>query len=248
MIYITGDTHGQFGRIKDFCKRFGTSREDILIILGDVGINFNGCNRDCTKKRFIESLPITLLCIHGNHEQRPYTIESYKEKLWHGGTVFYEKEYPDLLFAKDGEVFDLCGKQTVVIGGVYSIDKMVRLMYGYGWWPDEQPSDDIKQDVEQQLEKLGWKVDVVLSHTTPLKYEPVEVFLAGVNQGGVDKSTEIWLDKIEDRLEYGKWYCGHYHTEKKIDRLEIMFENFDVFCSGYEEDWLEVFYPIIDMN
>ena len=38
------------------------------------------------------------------------------------------------------------------------------------------------------------------------------------------------LDGIEDRLEYGKWYCGHYHTEKKIDRVEIMFENFDVFC------------------
>lgn len=31
--------------------------------------------------------------------------------------------------------------------------------------------------------------------------------------------------KREDRLEYQKWYCGHYHTEKKIDRVEIMFEN-----------------------
>lgn len=42
--------------------------------------------------------------------------------------------------------------------------------------------------------------------------------------------TEEWLDGIENRLEYGKWYCGHYHTEKKIDKLEIMFENFRVFC------------------
>lgn len=115
------------------------------------------------------------------------------------------------------------------MGGAYSIDKMVRLMYGYGWWPDEQPSDEIKRYVESQLDKLGWKVDVVLSHTTPLKYEPVEVFMAGVDQSRVDKSTEEWLDGIEDRLEYGKWYCGHYHTEKKIDRVEIMFENFGVF-------------------
>ena len=73
---------------------------------------------------------------------------------------------------------------------------------------------------------------MVLSHTTPLKYEPVEVFMSGVDQGSVDKSTEIWLDGIEDRLEYKKWYCGHYHTEKKIDKLEIMFEKFDEFCSG----------------
>ena len=34
--------------------------------------------------------------------------------------------------------------------------------------------------------------------------------------------------RIEDRLDYGKWYCGHYHTEKKVGRVEIMFENFGV--------------------
>lgn len=87
--------------------------------------------------------------------------------------------------------------------------------------------------MERQLDKLGWKVDVVLSHTKPLKYEPVEVFLKGIDQSKVDKSTEIWLDGIEEQLDYRKWYCGHYHTEKKIDRVEIMFENFDVFCDTY---------------
>ena len=232
MIYITGDTHGQFGRIEEFCERLKTSREDILIIIGDAGINFSGQKQDSLKKRFLESLSITLFCIHGNHEQRPYTIDSYKEKSWHGGTVYYEEKYPHLLFAKDGEVFDLDGKQVIVMGGAYSIDKMFRLIYGYGWWEDEQPSEEIKKYVEAQLDKLGWKVDVVLSHTTPLKYEPVEVFLPGVDQSKVDKSTEEWLDGIEDKLEYQKWYCGHYHTEKKIDRLEIMFQNVEEFCGN----------------
>ena len=73
---------------------------------------------------------------------------------------------------------------------------------------------------------------MVLSHTTPLKYEPVEVFMSGVDQSRVDKSTEEWLNHIEEKLSYQKWYCGHYHTEKKIDKLEIMFENFDEFCAG----------------
>lgn len=48
-------------------------------------------------------------------------------------------------------------------------------MYGYGWWSDEQPSDEIKRYVESRMDKLGWKVNVLLSHTTPLKYETVEV-------------------------------------------------------------------------
>lgn len=228
MIYLTGDTHGDVSRIEEFCKQYETDRDDILIILGDAGINYDGGRRDRAVKQFLKELPITLFCIHGNHEQRPYTIDGYKETLWRGGIVYLEEEYPNLLFAKDGEIFDLDGQKAIVIGGAYSIDKEYRLAYGYGWWSDEQPSDDVKQYVERQLDRLGWKVDLVLSHTTPLKYEPTEVFLPGIDQSTVDKSTEIWLDDIEDRLDYQRWYCGHYHTEKEIDKLVIMFENYDV--------------------
>ena len=89
MIYITGDTHGRFERVEKFCERFGTSREDILIILGDAGINFSGGCRDRMKKELLESLPVTIFAIHGNHEQRPQTIGTYKEKMWRGGMVYY---------------------------------------------------------------------------------------------------------------------------------------------------------------
>ena len=30
-----------------------------------------------------------------------------------------------------------------------------------------------------------------------------------------------------DRLDYKKWYCGHYHTRKQIDKMQFMFEDFD---------------------
>ena len=70
---------------------------------------------------------------------------------------------------------------------------------------------------------------IILSHTTPLKYEPTEVFLSCIDQSKVDKSTEQWLDKIEENVEYKKWYCGHYHTNKKIDKVSILFEDIVVF-------------------
>ena len=35
-----------------------------------------------------------------------------------------------------------------------------------------------------------------------------------------------WLDKIEGRLDYVRRYCGHYHTNKSIDRLRFLFEDF----------------------
>lgn len=231
-VYLTGDTHGGFKRIGVFCERMQTAKEDILIILGDAGINYYGLHRDAYKKEYISKLPITLFCIHGNHEQRPYTIFTYQEQTWHGGTVYVDPEYPNIIFAKDGEIYDFDGQKAIVIGGAYSVDKKWRIVRARGgtpeWWPDEQPSDETKNYVEQQLEKCNWTVDIVLSHTVPLQYEPKEVFLPGIDQSNVDKSTEIWLERIEKRLTYKAWYAGHYHTEKKVDNLQLMFEDYEM--------------------
>ena len=230
MIYITGDTHGDFSRIETFCRKMKTTTEDVLIILGDAGINYYSRDRDRLQKEEISRIPVTLFCIHGNHEQRPENIKGYHESGWHGGTVYKEDDFPTLLFAKDGEIYDIAGRKTIVIGGAYSVDKYYRIARNWGWWPDEQPSDEIKAFVERQLEDCSWTVDTVLSHTVPLRYEPTEVFLPGLDQSTVDKSTEEWLGRIEEKLNYQKWYAGHYHTEKKIDKLEIMFNNYD--CLG----------------
>lgn len=225
MIYLTGDTHGDFQRIERFCNRIHTTKADIMIILGDAGINFYGGWRDQYTKEFISTLPITLFCIHGNHEQRPSTIPSYVEQTWNNGTVYVEEQYPSILFAKDGELYNLNGLRAFAIGGAYSIDCMYRIP-GRSWWPDEQPSPEVKKQIEKTLDQLDWSVDVVLSHTVPLKYVPVEAFLPGIDQRMVDKSTEEWLDRIEDRLQYQRWFAGHYHTNKKIANLQLMFDDF----------------------
>lgn len=229
MTYITGDTHRDFTRIFRFCERLDTTKEDIMIILGDAGINYLSGERDVALKKELSELPITLFCIHGNHEMRPQRIPSYLETQWHGGTVYVEPDYPNLLFGKDGEVYDIAGQSCLVLGGAYSVDKYFRLMRGYGWWDDEQPSPKIKESVAAKLRQIEYRIDVVLSHTTPSKYEPVEVFLQGIDQNGVDKSTEEWLDDIEAKLSYKKWYCGHYHTEKEIDKITFLFESIQAF-------------------
>lgn len=226
MIYITGDTHRRFEHVQEFCERMNTSTEDVLIILGDAGINYYRDESDVNLKQTLSKLPITLFCIHGNHEARPHTIGAYKEKTWRSGIVYIEPEYPNLLFAKDGEIYDFDGKKTIVIGGAYSVDKEVRLIRGWHWFSDEQPGKWAKRRAEQQLNDNDWTVDIILTHTAPLKYEPTEVFMDCVDQSKVDKSTEFWLDGIENGLTYKKWYVGHYHTEKKIDKLEFMFNNF----------------------
>lgn len=231
MIYITGDTHRDFGRIERFCERMDTSKEDILIILGDAGINYFGGKRDRDLKHQLAKLPLTLFSIHGNHEQRPASIHSYHTMLWNEGEVYVEDDYPNLLFAVDGSYYSFDGVQTFTVGGAYSVDKYYRLANGWGWWPDEQPDEETRRRAEQQLDVHGWQADVVLTHTCPLRDEPTEVFMPGIDQSRVDKSTEEWLGTIERRLQYKRWYCGHYHTEKAIDRMVFMFESIRAFPS-----------------
>ena len=222
MIYITGDKHADFSDIFDFCNTNETTTNDTMIILGDAGINYFLNKKDYLLKDELKKLPITLFCIHGNHEERPENISSYKEKIFCEGTIYYEDDYPNILFAKDAEVYNFNGIKTMVIGGAYSVDKDYRLVMGYRWFPSEQPSKETKDKVLKKLESLNNKIDVILSHTCPYKYLPYEVFLSNVDQSGVDNSTEEFLDKIEDKTNYKKWYCGHFHTDKCVDKIRFM--------------------------
>ena len=252
--YITGDTHNDFRRFfKNQTINF--DEEDVAIILGDAGFNYyvyesitrrqrEALGNDTNIRRyrsdgysqqgksiFMRKFPGTVFCIHGNHEARPSTIEGYKQKEWNGGLVWYEEEFPRLLFAVDGEVYRLNGKDYIVIGGAYSMDKYERLRRQekgellWMWFDDEQPDDAIKQYVEKTLEKHQWKIHGVFSHTCPYKYMPQELFLSNYDQSSVDDCTERWLDEIEEKLTYDIWYFGHFHGNRTIDKMQMLFED-----------------------
>lgn len=223
-VYITGDCHGSLSKIKFLCAECDTGSEDVLVVLGDFGVNYSLGEKDRIRKEELSKLPITILAIHGNHDARPEDLEQYKEVAWKEGIVYVEEKYPNILFAKDGEIFRFGDKRCIAIGGAYSVDKHYRLMTGLPWFENEQPSKEIKQYVENQLQSVDWHVDYVFSHTCPLKYEPSDLFLDFINQDKVDKSTEEWLSEIERKLKYERWYFGHFHENREYGNAEMLFE------------------------
>lgn len=52
--YITGDCHGEFDKIVWF-NRFNhkLTEDDVMILLGDVGLNYYGDEIDCKKKKIL---------------------------------------------------------------------------------------------------------------------------------------------------------------------------------------------------
>ena len=80
MIWITGDTHRDFSRFDSFCRYNGTTKDDLMIVLGDAALNFSGEKSDKVMKYEVSRLPLTFLFIRGNLEERAENIESYKKK------------------------------------------------------------------------------------------------------------------------------------------------------------------------
>lgn len=228
MVYLTGDTHGQFERVFDFCERIGTMTSDVMVILGDAGFNYHLNIRDRKRKKQANEQSITWFCIKGNHEKYAGALPFYEEREAFEGIVYVEPGYPNILFAKDGEVYtfkvDGVDKKVLVIGGAYSVDRYYRIALGLKWFADEQPSDKTKCIVERKIDELDGKVDYVFSHTCPERFEPREWFLDGIDQSTVDKSTEKWLDNVYDKLETDRWYCGHYHGEKLDGNVRFLSE------------------------
>lgn len=226
MIYLTSDTHGKFAHLMDFLQSGEIFKDDVLIILGDTGFNYDAIpNSGLRRKAPMNYYNIPILCLQGNHELRPEHIDTYHEVEWNGGIVYKEDKYPNLLFAKDGEVYTIDGKEILVCGGAYSVFKDYRIAHGLRWYPDEQPSAEIKMRVEQQLEQRNWHIDIMLTHTCPSKAVPKEKYISVVDQSTVDTGTEDWLDAIEDRLNYTAWYCGHWHIEKQVENVHFVYKN-----------------------
>lgn len=227
-IFIKGDCHGNFDFLPKWCEENSTTTKDVLIILGDAGINYYLGKKDQLLKEKISLCPITLICIHGNHEARPETIKQDKYDLiglsQFNGNFWIQEKYPNILFAQDGE-YEILGKRFLILGGAYSVDKYYRLKMGYNWFFDEQMPLETKNQILKIIE-VNNKFDFVLSHTVPIDYEPTYLFLSGIDQSLIDKSMENFLQQVYNSIIFNHWYFAHYHDDNDFkNNISIIYKN-----------------------
>ena len=220
MVYVTGDTHRDFSRL----RLLDLTEDDLVIVLGDVGINYYMDETDAAVKKKLNKMPCKFFFIRGNHEERPENIPGYKLTEVDGivkGNVYIQKRYPKLMFAADGPV-EIDGYKCFVVNGAYSVDKEYRISRRFPWFPDEELSNEEMDRILALAEETG-TVDYVFSHTCPQKSVPVDTFMLTVDQSTVSHRMEEFLDKIDGVLDYKRWWCGHYHIDYTIDKLRFMF-------------------------
>ncbi len=244
MIYITGDTHGEFGRrfnTQNFPEQKAMTKNDYVIICGDFGGVWDNGQESKNERHWFdwfEKRSYTLLFVDGNHENFD-RLYSYPVKEWHGGKVHEIR--PHILHLMRGQIFEINGIKIFSFGGASShdisggilekddinfLEKKKRLdkewvpyrINHLSWWEQELASEEEMQEGINNLEKHGNKVDFIITHCcststqdllgAPLLYKP-------------DRVTD-YLETVKNKVDYKKWFFGHYHDNININEKEIL--------------------------
>ena len=245
MIYITGDCHGSFERFTKKSRSrqsFKLCENDYVIICGDFGL----CWADDKEFRYncdwLSRLPFTILWVQGNHENYEM-IAKYPVEQWCGGMVRHIIQNKIILLER-GQIFTIENKTFFSMGGASSHDiqggildindpsynelkkhaKKRNLPYrviGQSYWFEELPSSEELDTGLESLKKVDYKVDYVISHCISNTVQNrLSLYCKEYNIRIGELTSDIltdYFDKLEEKLQYNKWYCGHYHINLDID-------------------------------
>lgn len=216
-VYVTGDVHGraEYGASRFAFKSWPLgrtlTRDDVVIVAGDFGFVWNGSNAEKYWLDWFESKPWTTCFVDGNHENH-HALAELPVREWNGGLVHEVR--PHVLHLMRGEVFDIAGTTVLTMGGAASNDKQYR-KEGRSWWPDEMPSEEEMGHCRASLDRVGWRVDCVVTHEAPAAL--AEVLCREHGRGYRGDRLQTFLGELEGRLDYRIWLFGHYHGDKWCD-------------------------------
>ena len=243
MIYITGDCHSNFERFteENFSIQNEMTKDDYVIICGDFCGVWTFEEESSREKEILDWLNeknFTTLFVDGNHEN--FTrLYNYPVENWYGGKV--HKIRDSVLHLMRGEIFEINDKKIFTFGGAKSHDIQEGILNldeeekiynyrkrgahfrirGYSWWDLELPTEEEMKNGIENLKKVNFKVDYIISHCCPTNIQAL------LSDGTYQKDylTE-YLQKISEKCQFKKWFFGHYHDNKLINsKFHLLYED-----------------------
>jgi len=230
MIYVTGDTHGDFKKL--IANERSLGREDHLIVCGDFGGLWDGSDVESEKLDRLSELPYNILFVDGNHENFDL-LNALPVAKRYGGSVHELRK--NVLHLMRGQIFEIEDKRLFAMGGgachdvwggIYEPDdpdlpqiearmKAEGLPYRIdhvSWWREELPSTEEYDEAERNLTACGFRVDYVVTHCAPTSIQ--DVFSPFCFER--DRLTE-YFEKLSKKCDFKRWYFGHYHADEVYD-------------------------------
>lgn len=245
MIYVTGDTHGEFDRFTKAWRNrlpFEMTEEDSCIVCGDFGLLWQKGGTLTYNLKWLSRLPFRILWVQGNHENYDMIAE-YPIEEWNGGKVRHIVRDRIILLER-GQVFHIEGKSFFTFGGASSHDiqggildknspefavKLRRAVrndlpfrvLNETWWAAELPTDEEILEARKNLAAADYRVDYVITHCASTRIQKaLEKYYLGEEPEhylyAPDRLTD-YFNELDEKLRFQKWYFGHYHDHIVID-------------------------------
>ena len=246
MIYMTGDTHGNFSRFADghFPQQASMTKNDYVMICGDFGGVWNTSKQQSDMLDWLNARPFTTLFITGNHENYDL-LATYPVSEWHGGKVQFIR--PSVIHLMRGQIYEIDGQTFFTMGGAACHDiyngvldmsdpafdekyNMLRARRKFfrinhqSWWEQELPTEDEIRMAHEMLCAHEKKVDYIISHCAPTQLQKEIQSRIGDNTHPENELT-AFLQWIYDECQFKHWYCGHYHQPMDIkSNFHVLYE------------------------
>ena len=201
MIWLLSDLHGG-ENLRGFQEYLDTAgEEDLLILLGDVGLKFAYTEENRRFDEMFLSSTKNIAFLDGNHENFAY-INSFPIEDWKGGKVHRLTDH--VVHLMRGNIYTIEDKTFFVFGGCKSSPRWKEMGL---WYPGEEPEPEEITLAHRKLTAHDHRVDYILTH----KYEQTPP------KGTVChdlRELTVWL---EDNVQYRHWYSGHWHKDCQVD-------------------------------
>lgn len=206
MIYVTGDTHGDYSRFRDPAVK-KLRRGDTLIICGDFGFFWDGSRKEKSIIKKIIGKGYTVAFLDGCHENFDI-LESFPITEWNGGKARVIDK--NLVHLMRGQVYTIERKKIFTFGGGHSQDFDFRRSSD-NWWKREKPSHEEIIEAIDNLKRHDNTVDYVITHEPPVSLKDC------LNVDVLQRlEVHALFEDIIKTCSYQKWFFGKCHIDKHI--------------------------------
>ena len=207
-----------------------TQQSNFVFILGDVGLGWPGYEKDTDYQlKALSRKPFTIICIAGNHDNYDYldTLPLIFPSFLLKGEIKETPQYPNILWIDRSAILNINEKTILCIAGAKSHDtkyifepsdklsikraKKHKIPYRINhktWW--EREAIDVPHLKNTLSSSIG--LNYIFSHDAPAKFNKIAKELDPLNSYQ-DNEGELYLDLLDNTLQFDHWYHGHYHFE-----------------------------------
>ena len=226
MIYVTGDTHGEYSRLSVNTLK-NLAEGDTLIICGDFGFIWNGSESERKLLAELGERPYNIYFLDGTHENFNM-LEKFPVIENCGGRM--QRISGNLCRLMRGEIYTIEGKSIFVMGGGESPDAGIRIAQEE-YSVMEIPTSEQLLFGAENIASHGQTVDYIITHEPPAK---TKIFLnMKLNSELQLTILNRYFDKIASGCTFKKWYFGSMHADKVVSSSQFsVFEKIRELESG----------------